>query len=362
MNTTEIAKKLGISRGTVSRVINNHPNVKDETRQKVLEALKELNYIPNETARSLVMKKSYRIAVIVFSHPAFFWEQVKKGVDTARGELASQSVTIDYFVTDILKPEEQLHLIQTLPKNGYDGIAVAPNDPRLLSSEIDKLSNSGFPVVIINVEIPTCNQLCYIGCDCVQSGILAGELFSHFLSGESDLLVLTLKDSVNAIEQRITGFRKELSKHKHLKIKHIERFNRDGRDVYKNLYELLSIGCKFQGIFVSFDALVETADVIRNLKIDPPPVVVGYDLNEDIFKRLKDGYIAATICHEPFNQGYFSVKILHRYLDKNIRPESSLMYNKLEVIMASNAQYYLAETLRSEMFHEMGFSNIDPSN
>ena len=72
MTTSEIAKKLGISRGTVSRVLNNHPNVKPETRKRVLEALKELNYIPNETARSLVMQKEFHIAVIVFSQPAFF--------------------------------------------------------------------------------------------------------------------------------------------------------------------------------------------------------------------------------------------------------------------------------------------------
>lgn len=71
MTTSEIAKKLGISRGTVSRVLNNHPNVKPETRQKVLDALKELNYTPNETARSLVMKKEFHIAVIVFSQPSF---------------------------------------------------------------------------------------------------------------------------------------------------------------------------------------------------------------------------------------------------------------------------------------------------
>ena len=114
MTTSEIAKKLGISRGTVSRVLNNHPNVKPETRKRVLEALKELNYIPNETARSLVMQKEFHIAVIVFSQPAFFWAQVQSGVSTAQNDLASQGVIVDYFVTDMMKPEEQLELIRTL--------------------------------------------------------------------------------------------------------------------------------------------------------------------------------------------------------------------------------------------------------
>lgn len=350
MTTSEIAEILGISRGTVSRVLNNHPNVKPETRTKVLEALRALNYIPNETARSLVMQKSYRIAVIVFSHPVFFWAQVESGVNTAQNDLASQGVIVDYFVTDLLKPEEQLSLIQTLPQEGYDGIAIAPNNPQLLSSEIDRLSGNGFPIVIINVEIPTANQLCYIGCDYVQSGILAGELFARFLSEPSDLLILTLKDSVNAIEQRITGFRKEISRHEHLTIRRIERFNRDGSCVYESLIKILSDSSDFKGIYVSFDALIQVTDAIKKLELSPKPVIIGYDLNESIYQRLKNNYISATICHEPFNQGYFAVKILHRFLDKQIPPTSSLMYNKLEVVVASNAKYYMNQTLQSEMF------------
>lgn len=351
MTTSEIAKKLGISRATVSRVLNNNPNVKEETRKKVLTALKELNYIPNETARSLVMKKEYRIAVIVFSHPPFFWRQVESGVNVARNDLAAQGVIVDYFVTDILKPEEQLHLIRTLPEQGYNAIAIAPNNPQLLSNDIDRLSNSGFPVVIINVEIPTANQLCYIGCDYIQSGILAGELFANFLPASSDILVLTLKDSVHSIEQRITGFRKELSKHDNINIKHIERFNRDSSDVYESLCQLFSETNHFQGIYVSFDALVQTAEAVRKFNLHP--VIIGYDLDERIFKFLKSGTLTATICHEPFNQGYFAVKILHRYLVRGIRPSSSLMYNKLEVVMASNAKYYMSETLQTELFHAL---------
>lgn len=350
MTTSEIAQKLGISRGTVSRVLNNHPNVKPETRRQVLEAIKELNYIPNETARSLVMKKKYRIAVIVFSHPVFFWESVERGVNTARHDLASQGVSVDYFITDILKPEQQLQLIQSLPAQGYHGIIIAPNNPKLLAGEIDRLSNSGFPIVIINVEIPTANQLCYIGCDYIQSGVLAGELFSKFLTQPSDLLVLTLKDPVYAIEQRLTGFRRELAKYGHLSISRIERFHRDGSGVYERLIAMRPDLSSYQGIFVSFDALEQTAAALQHLKINPAPVVIGYDLNTEIFDQMKHGRISATICHEPFNQGYFAVKILYRFLQKEIRPSSSLMYNKLEVVTPANAKYYLDEPLQTELF------------
>lgn len=352
MTTSELAKQLGISRGTISRVINNHPNVKEETRQRVQEALKEYSYTPNETARSLVMKKKFRLAVIVFSEPAFFWKQVECGVTTAHNELKSQGVAVDYFVTNILNPTEQINLIKRLPNEGYDGIAIAPNNPNLLSEEIEKLSDRGFPIVIINSEIPSVNQLCYIGCDYTQSGALAAELFSKVLTDSCQIVILTLKDSVNAIEQRITGFRKELSRHDNMRLKQICRFSRNAEGVYEEVRNLLNTNSDIDGIYVSFGALEQTAQALLDSKYQKKPIIVGYDLNDSIYDYLKSGAITATICHEPFNQGYFAIKILHRYINRGIIPSSSLMYNKLEVIFASNAKYYINEHMHLEMFHE----------
>ncbi|MDY3731439.1 MAG: hypothetical protein SO005_13685, partial [Candidatus Choladocola sp.] len=91
---------------------------------------------------------------------------------------------------------------------------------------------------------------------------------------------------------------------------------------------------------------------IQYLKIAPAPVVIGYDLNKEIYKQMKHGLISAAICHEPFNQGYFSVKVLYRFLRSGIRPSSSLIYNKLEVVMPANAKYYLDESLQTELFQK----------
>jgi DNA-binding LacI/PurR family transcriptional regulator len=63
-NIFDIARVAGVSKTTVSRVINNQPGVKDETRKKVLDIIEELNYIPNQAARSLVSRKAGVIGVI----------------------------------------------------------------------------------------------------------------------------------------------------------------------------------------------------------------------------------------------------------------------------------------------------------
>jgi LacI family transcriptional regulator len=63
-NIFDIARVSGVSKTTVSRVINNQLGVKEDTRKKVLDTIKKLNYIPNQAARSLASKKSGVIGVI----------------------------------------------------------------------------------------------------------------------------------------------------------------------------------------------------------------------------------------------------------------------------------------------------------
>ena len=53
MNIRDIAKISGVGVSTVSRVLNNHPDVKESTRENVLRVIKESNYVPNNSARIL---------------------------------------------------------------------------------------------------------------------------------------------------------------------------------------------------------------------------------------------------------------------------------------------------------------------
>ena len=66
MNIREIAKRAGVSSATISWVLNNSGYVKEETRQKVLQAVKEYNYVPSAVARSLSIQDSLSIGAIMF--------------------------------------------------------------------------------------------------------------------------------------------------------------------------------------------------------------------------------------------------------------------------------------------------------
>src|ERR1022692_1071812 len=82
----DIARDLGVSVVTVSKVLRNHPDVGDETRERVLARVKELDYQPNLAARSLVTGRSYLVGLVVpdLLHP-FFAEVAKSLSDVLRG-------------------------------------------------------------------------------------------------------------------------------------------------------------------------------------------------------------------------------------------------------------------------------------
>lgn len=69
----EVAKLCGVGVSTVSRAINNHPDINPETRQKVLDTIKEYNYVPNNSARNLKRSDSNTIAVIVKEISNPYW-------------------------------------------------------------------------------------------------------------------------------------------------------------------------------------------------------------------------------------------------------------------------------------------------
>lgn len=79
-----VAEKAGVSRATVSRVINNSGYVSEETRKRVEKAIEMLGYVPNNAARALVKRKTNTIGVVVNNlHDPFFHDLIKGFEDGA---------------------------------------------------------------------------------------------------------------------------------------------------------------------------------------------------------------------------------------------------------------------------------------
>lgn len=92
INIRDVAKHCRISVSTVSRVLNDRPDVNPETRKRVLDAIAELDYIPNNSARNLVMTASDRIAVVVRGVANPFFAQMIRVIEE---EIHRAGYTVD---------------------------------------------------------------------------------------------------------------------------------------------------------------------------------------------------------------------------------------------------------------------------
>ncbi|MCA9244980.1 MAG: LacI family DNA-binding transcriptional regulator, partial [Phycisphaerales bacterium] len=115
----DISQETGLSRGTVSRAINNRPDISEATRARVLEACRKLNYRPSHAARSLATGRSYTVTFLYHQMDAFS-AQALRGVLAAAAEAR-------YFVHLVSLDQQPAERIAALPSERLDGfIASCP--------------------------------------------------------------------------------------------------------------------------------------------------------------------------------------------------------------------------------------------
>ncbi|MEC3885730.1 LacI family DNA-binding transcriptional regulator [Halobacillus litoralis] len=119
----DVAREAGVSVATVSRVLNDNGYVGADTRKKVMEAIAELNYSPNEVARSLYKRESRLIGLLLPDITNPFFPQLARGVEDELSE-AGYRLLLGNSDENIQK---ELDYIQTFVQNNVVGIITATN-------------------------------------------------------------------------------------------------------------------------------------------------------------------------------------------------------------------------------------------
>src|SRR5690349_21861934 len=78
----DIARALNVSKMTVSRAINNHPEISTATRERILATARKMNYRPNQFARALTTHQSYLIGIVVPDLMHSYFAEICRGVET----------------------------------------------------------------------------------------------------------------------------------------------------------------------------------------------------------------------------------------------------------------------------------------
>ncbi len=192
----DVAKLAGVSQATVSRTLNNPESVSEETRSRVMNAARELNYLPNAIARSLVSNKTNMIGVIVdhFENPFYssFIHLISEKLN-ARGQKVllfnnAKSANIE----DILNEAMCFRV---------EGLLIASS---LLSQQLaEKSIPTRIPVVLINRQIVS-EKYCSVASDDVDSGRIVADFFKN--KGFSSFAFISGLAHMPSSYQRQNGF------------------------------------------------------------------------------------------------------------------------------------------------------------
>lgn len=153
----EVAKRAGVAISTVSKVLNNYPNVSEETKEKVNTAIKELGYVPNAVAAALSSKKSGRIAIVLRLYDGTSaidevnMQYLYGTINTAR-DLGLDVVTLFYSMFEGSTVEEMTNYLLSQSISGviFCGMGIEEEPARTL------VKNQRFKVV--SIDSPALNE------------------------------------------------------------------------------------------------------------------------------------------------------------------------------------------------------------
>ena len=188
LTIVEVAKKANVSVATVSRVMNGNYPVKAETKQRVLEVIEELNYIPNMQARELTQKKSATIGVVVPSINNMFFPEVIKGIES---NLKLNSLSLVLACSNNDKEDEKLCVNNLLSRNVSGIIVIDPNTDNINSKFFHNISTQT-PLVFVNGHSVSANISSVINDQAMGAGMALNYLLEN---NHKDILFVRGKDS-----------------------------------------------------------------------------------------------------------------------------------------------------------------------
>ena len=199
----DIADELGVSVVTVSRALRDRPDIAKETKARILERVKRLNYRPNLTARSLVTGRSSLIGLVVpdLIHP--FFAEIAKGLSATLRE-KNYFVLVSSTESDAqLEQDEIEHMLSHHP----DCFVVASCQKDIAS--LKKIGEAGVPLVLVDRSFPgfACN---FIGVDDYKVGELAVD---HLIAQGCKRIAHIRGPATNVGNERAAGYWETLAKH-----------------------------------------------------------------------------------------------------------------------------------------------------
>lgn len=261
-NIREVAKLAGVSPSTVSRVMNGTANVNTEKKQRVLKAIDETGFRPNELARSLYKKSSKIIGAIVPTNENPFFIEMIKAIE--------EQVYIQGYRFMICNSgnnaEKELDNIRVLEQLHADGMIFMTSNEKVWQ----EVKKSQLPVVVIDRQLEEGGELAYIQADHHKGGRIATE---HLLQcGCKNIVYMRGPQNFSSGRQRFGGYQDVCTEYD-IPIQYVES-SYDYQQGYQSIQQLIKKYPRVDGIIASNDITAIAAYKYLHQQ--------GYQVPEDI--------------------------------------------------------------------------------
>jgi DNA-binding LacI/PurR family transcriptional regulator len=289
-----VAKVAGVSRATVSRVINGIRNVDPQLQQTVQAAIEATGYVPNHAARSLVTRRTGSIALIVseaedssFNDPFLgrvftdpFFGRVVSGI---LGVLRPRAVNLVLMLAE--NDESRTQLVGYLRQGHVDGVIIISTHTRDTLPQL--LTEAGVPAVLSrrpSQPIP----ISYVEAAQHTGAILAAD---HLVArGCQRVATITGPLDRPASQDRLAGFREGMARHGYAYVPSVEgNFTQESGE--RAMEQLLAEYPGVDGVFVANDLMAQGALYVlhdHGIRVPEDIAVIGFDDNS-----------AARVCRPP---------------------------------------------------------------
>ena len=333
----DIARMANVSHTTVSRALNNKSRIRSETKEKILSIARELNYQPNFIARSLVMKRTKTLGLIITSIVNPFYNELAQGIEATVRELG-YSIILCCTNSDLSSEKQYIDMLRS---KGVDGIILS--SAHIEDPNIGKLAEEGFPIVLVNRRTyhPAVKEkVDYVGVDNIHGGFLAIE---HLIKlGHKRIGIIGGSSESSVGFERLEGGKRALEAY------HLERkddYFLEGNFLKKSGYQggkrFLKMAEPPTAIFAANDYMafgVYEAILEEGRRVPEEIALVGF--NDIEFSAMK-GIELTTIGQKKYEMGALSVKTLVEKIEERKIGSSKEIILEPELIIRKTCGFHL---------------------
>lgn len=197
----DVARRAGVSVSTVSHVLNQTRFVSDDLRERVLAAMRDLDYEPNAVARMLSLRRSNALGLIVSDIRNPFFASVARGVEDVAQE-HGYTVVLCNSDEDLTKETACLRALQT---RQVDGVLLA--SAGVADEYLTRLAQAGYPVVLVDRKLPDLDLPSVV----LDNEGAAYRAVQHLVEcGYRRIGMLSGRPSISTTTERIAGYQRAL--------------------------------------------------------------------------------------------------------------------------------------------------------